>query len=88
MPPTTSERGDQQSDEEDVAENLGDEFEPAGELEVEEDESSDEEPEAPLQKRARREEPRWKHSTAFDKVLPHADCIQPLDALESLANGS
>ena len=60
LPPEAGDSGSQESDVEDVANNMEKIFEPFGELEVEEDFESDEESKMTLSSTRKKEFPKWK----------------------------
>ena len=69
LPPEAGDFGSQESDVEDVADSMEKIFEPAGELEVDEDFESDEESEMARPSTRKKEFPKWKKSYSFDKTI-------------------
>ena len=69
LPPEAGDSGSQESDAEDVADSMEEIFEPAGELEVEEDFESDEELEMALLSTRKKGFPKWKKRYYFDKAI-------------------
>ena len=65
LPPAAGDRGDQESDLEDAVEDGEDEYEPAGELEIEESDSDIEQPD----KRRIIPGNKWTKSATFEKPL-------------------
>ena len=73
FPPIDGDSRSEESDCEDVISDTGEMFEPAGEIEVEEQINSDDEldvPLLPLKKKSRNDEPKWKKSASLDKSFP------------------
>ena len=69
LPPKAGDSGSQESDVEDVADSMEEIFEPAGELEVEEDFECDEESDLALPSTRKKGFLKWEKSYNFDKTI-------------------
>ena len=69
LPPEAGDSGTQESNIEDVADSMEKFFEPAGELEVEEDFESNEKSEMALPSTRKKKFSNWKNSYNFDKTI-------------------
>ncbi|KRZ71345.1 PiggyBac transposable element-derived protein 3 [Trichinella papuae] len=87
LPPTAGDSGDDVSDTEYVPDDPEEEFEPAGELEVEEEVDTEEVPRQRTSKKARVVTPLWKKTDQFDRPLPSTQ-IPPSDEIQSVGEMS
>ena len=70
LPPEAGDRGDQESDKEEVPEDKEKEYEPAGQLEIKENDADEEkEPNSPLSKRQSNVSQNWVKTSEFNKPI-------------------